>query len=159
MPSKTIAVLTKKTGAELQNAQEICSTAEFGQFKGIQEKVLTEGRYFYNPWNWDWDIVPQVEVPENRLGVQIRLYGNDLGYGNLIAYEPDQKGIAADVLRPGRYPSNAIVYDAGTAPKPYRDNSIELIELHEPIVVPVGFKGGRHVAVGATGRRPESIDH
>ena len=141
VPSKSIAVLTKKTGANLANVQEICPESEFGNFKGIQEKVLTEGRYFYNPWSWDWDIVPQVEVPENRLGVRIRLYGDDLGYGNLIAYDDHQKGIAADVLRPGRYPINAVTYEAGQQPNPYRDNYIELIELHEPVVVPAGFKG------------------
>lgn len=141
VPSRTIAVLTRKTGAELANVDEIVTTENSGKFKGIEEKVLTEGRYFYNPWNWDWDIVDQVEVPENRLGVRIRLYGEDLGYGNLIADAPTQKGIWKEVLRPGRYPLNAIVYEAGTEPEPTRENFIELVELHKPIVVPAGFKG------------------
>ncbi len=139
--SRTIAVLTRKTGAELTNVDEIVTLANTDTFKGIEEKVLTEGRYFYNPWKWDWDIVDQVEIPENRLGVRIRLYGDDLGYGNLIAEEPTQKGIWKEVLRPGRYPLNAIVYEVGTEPKPTRDNFIELVELHEPVVVPAGFKG------------------
>lgn len=145
VPSGQIAVLTKKTGSELTNATEIVREADFGKFKGIQEKLLTEGRYFYNPWSWDWDVVKQVEIPENRLGVRIRLYGDDLGYGNLIADQESQKGIAAEVLRPGRYPINAIVYDVGTDPmlsyENDRDNYIELVELHEPVVVPAGFKG------------------
>ncbi|EMI28912.1 band 7 protein [Rhodopirellula europaea SH398] len=141
VPSGHIAVLLKKTGSEIENSTEVVSEADFGQFKGLQEKVLTEGRYFYNPWNWDWDIVPQVEIPENRLGVRIRLYGDDLGYGNLIAYEPNQKGIAAEVLRPGRHQLNAVVYEAGQEVPRYRDNFIELVELHEPIVIPAGFKG------------------
>ncbi len=141
VPSRMIAVLTKKTGAEITNSVEIVPVANFGEFKGIQEKVLTEGRYFYNPWNWDWDVVPQVEIPESKLGVRIRLYGDDLGYGNLIAMTDDQKGIAAEVLRPGRYPLNAIVYEAGTKPNIDRDNYVELIELHEPVVIPAGFKG------------------
>ncbi|SMP70219.1 Regulator of protease activity HflC, stomatin/prohibitin superfamily [Neorhodopirellula lusitana] len=141
VPSGHIAVLIKKTGAEIDNATEIVPVDEFGNFKGLQEKVLTEGRYFYNPWNWEWDIVPQVEIPENRLGVRIRLYGDDLGYGNLIADQPSQKGIAAEVLRPGRYPINAIMYQADEKPRIERDNYAELIELHKPIVVPAGFKG------------------
>ncbi|TWT83977.1 SPFH domain / Band 7 family protein [Planctomycetes bacterium CA13] len=141
VPSRHIAVLTKKTGAELTNNIEIVSTADFEKFKGIQEKVLTEGRYFYNPWKWDWDIVPQVEVPENRLGVRIRLYGDDLGYGNLIAASESEKGISAEVLRPGRYPINALTYQAGTKPSITRDNYIELVELHEPVVIPAGFIG------------------
>jgi regulator of protease activity HflC (stomatin/prohibitin superfamily) len=141
VPSRTIAVLTRKTGAELANVDEIVTMENTDTFKGIEEKALTEGRYFYNPWKWDWDIVDQVEVPENRLGVRIRLYGEDLGYGNLIAEEPTQKGIWKEVLRPGRYPLNAIVYEEGATPKPSRDNFIELVELHKPIVVPAGFKG------------------
>ncbi|QDV65390.1 SPFH domain-containing protein [Crateriforma conspicua] len=141
VPSRHIAVLTKKTGDDLTNETEIVSAADFGKFKGIQEKVLTEGRYFYNPWNWDWDVVPQVEIPENRLGVRIRLYGDDLGYGNLIADTDSKKGISTEVLRPGRYPINGVVYEAGREPDPFRDNYIELIELHEPVVIPAGFKG------------------
>ena len=141
VPSGHIAVLIKKTGAEIDNSTEIVSLDEFGSAKGLQEKVLTEGRYFYNPWNWEWDIVEQVEIPENRLGVRIRLYGDDLGYGNLIADSPEQKGISSEVLRPGRYPLNAIVYQADAKPIINRDNYAELIELHRPIVVPAGFKG------------------
>ena len=141
VPSRKIAVLTKKTGAELTNEMEIVPESEFGNYKGIQERLLAEGRYFYNPWKWDWDIVDQVEVPENRLGVRIRLYGENLGYGNLIADDITQKGIFADVLRPGRYPLNAITYEAGTQPQPSRDNYIELVELHKPVVIPAGFKG------------------
>lgn len=141
VPSRKIAVLTKKTGQDLTNEMEIVPEAEFGNYKGIQERLLSEGRYFYNPWKWDWDIVDQVEVPENRLGVRIRLYGENLGYGNLIADDKTQKGIFAEVLRPGRYPLNAISYEAGTKPQPYRTNYIELVELHKPVVVPAGFKG------------------
>ncbi|TWU57455.1 SPFH domain-containing protein [Rubripirellula reticaptiva] len=141
VPSGKIAVLTKKTGQEISNEMEIVPEEQSGKFKGIEEKVLTEGRYFYNPWNWDWDVVSQVEVPENRLGVRIRLYGDDLGYGNLIAEKQTEKGIFGEVLRPGRYPLNAIVYEANTQPKPNRNNFIELVELHQPVVIPAGFIG------------------
>lgn len=141
VPSRKIAVLVKKTGNELTNADEIVLESDSGIFKGIEQKVLTEGRYFYNPWNWDWDVVDQVEVPENRLGVRIRLYGDDLQYGNLIAASSGEKGISADVLRPGRYPINAVVYEAGSQPTATRDNFIELVELHKPVVIPAGFKG------------------
>lgn len=141
VPSRKIAVLTKKTGQELTNEMEIVTLEQSGEFKGIQEQVLTEGRYFYNPWKWDWDIVDQVEVPENRLGVRVRLYGEDLDYGNLIAVSEKQKGIMTEVLRPGRHPLNAIVFESGSEPKPNRDNYIELVELHKPVIIPAGFKG------------------
>ena len=141
VPSRKLAVLTRKTGAELTNEMEIVPDSLFDQYKGIQERVLVEGRYFYNPWKWDWDVVDQVEIPENRLGVRIRLYGENLDYGNLIAENPTQKGIFTEVLRPGRYPINALVYEATTQPTPDRDNYIELVELHKPVVIPAGFKG------------------
>ncbi|MFK8115496.1 MAG: SPFH domain-containing protein [Rubripirellula sp.] len=141
VPSRKIAVLTKKTGQELTNEMEIVTAEQSELFKGIHEHPLTEGRYFYNPWKWDWDIVDQVEVPENRLGVRVRLYGDDLDYGNLIATQGNQKGIMAEVLRPGRHPLNAIVFESGTQPKPDRDNYIELVELHKPVIIPAGFKG------------------
>ncbi len=141
VPSGHIAVLTMKTGDDITNDLEVVPTEQFGQFKGLQEKVLTEGRYFYNPWTWEWEVVPQVEVPENRLGVRIRLYGNELGYGNIIAAVETEKGIQTDVLRPGRYAINAIVYEAGSKPNLNRNNYAELIELHEPVVIPAGFKG------------------
>ncbi len=141
VPSRMIAVLTRKTGQEIPNSIEVVAENDFGKYKGIQEKVLTEGRYFYNPWNWDWDVVSQVEIPENRLGVRIRLYGDDLGYGNLIATDATHKGIAEEVLRPGRYPLNAIVYEAGSTPEIDRHNYVELVELHEPVIIPAGFRG------------------
>ncbi|MEL6896021.1 MAG: SPFH domain-containing protein, partial [Planctomycetota bacterium] len=142
VPAGHIAVLTKRTGPDLPNSMEIVPDDEkFANHKGIHQRVLTEGRYFYNPYSWDWSIVPQVEIPENRLGVRIRLYGDDLPYGTLIADQPNQKGIAAEVLRPGRYPINAVVFQADQKPKTDRENYIEFIELHEPVVVPAGFKG------------------
>ncbi len=141
VPSGHIAVLLRKTGGELSNDIELVAEADHGKFKGLQEKVLAEGRYFLNPWDWDWQVVPQVEIPENRLGVRIRLHGDELGYGNLIAATSGLKGIDPEVLRPGRYPLNAIVFEHGSKPKLNRGNYAELVELHEPIVIPAGYKG------------------
>jgi regulator of protease activity HflC (stomatin/prohibitin superfamily) len=141
VPSGYIAVLMKKTGQDIGNDVELVPAEQFGEFKGLQGKVLSEGRYFYNPWNWQWDVVPQVEIPENKLGVRIRLHGDELGYGNLIADAPGAKGIDPEVLRPGRYPINALVYEAGQKPNATRNNFAELVELHEPVVIPAGYKG------------------
>src|SRR5262245_37967580 len=73
VPTAHMAVLIKKTGKDLPNDDEIAPSTEY---KGVQRQVLTEGRYLYNPWNWEWEIVPQVEIPEGKLGVRIRLYGD-----------------------------------------------------------------------------------
>lgn len=135
VPSKHIAVLVKKTGKNLSNNQELAPGHEY---KGLQPDVLTEGRHFLNPWNWDWDVVPQVEIPESKLGVMVRLYGDNPGYGELIAWQEDQKGVVPDVLRPGRHARNALVQGQQ---RRSRLNYAEYIELHDPVVVPAGYKG------------------
>ena len=47
-----------------------------------------------------------VEIATDQLGVRIRLEGDDLEYGEIIAWEETQKGIVPEVLRPGRYAIN-----------------------------------------------------
>lgn len=146
VPTRHMAILTKKTGEDLTNGKEF---AVDEGVKGVQIEPLTEGRYFYNPYNWDWEIVPQVEIPGDKLGVRIRLYGDELPGGDIIALAENQKGIVSEVLRPGRYPINALVYSSArrnsrdrTASFPrYRSNYTDVIELHEPVIIPAGFKG------------------
>ena len=97
VPARHMAVLIKRTGEDIENHQEI---APGPKYKGVQPKVLAEGRHFYNPYSWDWVVVPQIEVPQGKLGVQIRLYGEDLGYGEVLARDDTFKGIVPEVLRP-----------------------------------------------------------
>lgn len=140
VPAKHIAVLTKKTGKDLENDQEV---APDDTYKGLQPNVLTEGRYFKNPYNYDWAVYPMVEVAESKLGVRIRMYGDDLPYGDFVATNEQEKGIVADVLRPGRYAINAIVKDSNGRVLNPRNKSdfVEIVELHEPVTIPAGYKG------------------
>ncbi len=135
VPNRHLAILVKKTGKNLSNDDEMAPGPEY---KGLQPDVLAEGRHYRNPWSWDWEVVPQVEIPQDKLGVRIRLYGEDLPYGELIAWQEGQKGIVPEVLRPGRHPLNAWLVGEGTR---RRNNYAEYIELHDPIVVPAGYKG------------------
>ena len=59
VPEDRCAVLIRKTGQALPPGQQVA--LEQGQ-KGIQEEVLGPGRYFYNPYTWDWEVVPMIEV-------------------------------------------------------------------------------------------------
>lgn len=136
VPSGYMAILIHKTGQDLSNDEEIAPTAEH---KGIQQAPLGEGRYFYNPYNWEWAVVPQIEIPQGKLGVRIRLYGDDLSYGEILARQENQKGIVPEVLNPGRYLMNACI--VAPQKKPAREIFSEIIELHDPVVVPAGFKG------------------
>jgi regulator of protease activity HflC (stomatin/prohibitin superfamily) len=126
--SGEIAVLTHKVGLDLKNGQEV---APDDSHKGIQKHVLTEGRYFYNPYSWSWEVVKQTEIMSGEMGVLVSLTGDDLGYGEFLAKVDDAgaattKGIMPGVLNPGRYPINPYQYS---------------VEIHKPIQIPAGFKG------------------
>ncbi len=110
VPNQFIAVLTHKVGKDLESGVILAPSEEY---KGVQQEVLTEGRYYRNPYEWTWQVVPQVQIPEGKLGVRIRMYGEDLPAGELIAWKDGQKGIVPEVLNPGRYPINACM--AGSA--------------------------------------------
>ena len=62
-----IAVLIRKTGERLPPGEVIARKPEQ---QGIQLEVLGEGRYFRNPYIWDWEILPITDVP--GAGPQIR---------------------------------------------------------------------------------------
>jgi hypothetical protein len=135
VPAKHIAVLTKKTGIDLDNNLVV---APDGSYKGIQLAVLTEGRYFYNPYFWNWRVYPMVEIPAGKLGVRVRLYGDNLPYGHFLATKESQKGVVPEVLRPGRYPINAAI--KGLTSRSTLDY-VEVVELYDPIDIPAGYRG------------------
>src|SRR4051812_27519027 len=126
------AVLIRKEGLELEPDMELAPPPQAGRsyYKGVQSGgpnggVLTEGRYFYNPYFWSWEIVPQFVVPGDKIGIRVALSGEDMPPEQVLA-EPGQKGILREVLKPGRYPYN-----------PYAES----IELHSPVTIPAGFRG------------------
>jgi hypothetical protein len=140
VPAGHMAVLLRKTGKDLPNKEELASNPES---KGIQPEVLREGRYFfqYNPYDWSWEVLPQVVIPNGKLGVLVRLAGEDLPPGELLARAEKQKGIVPGVLQPGRHDLNPYLYR---------------VEQHDPVVVPAGFKG---VRINLTGPIPQAQDY
>jgi regulator of protease activity HflC (stomatin/prohibitin superfamily) len=101
-----IAVLIRKTGQNLASDQVIALDKKQ---KGIQLEVLSEGRYFKNPYSWSWKIRRILDVPAGKLGVMTRLYGLELPPGRIIA-EDNQRGIMQEILRPGKYRINPYAY-------------------------------------------------
>lgn len=151
VPERHIAVLTKKSGLDLDNNMEV---APDESYKGLQLKVMNEGRRYVNPLTWSWEIYPMVEIPEGKMGVRIRLYGDDLGYGHFVASKETDKGIIQDVLRPGRYPFNAIVKEKNQVlTQRTKKDYVEIIELHTPVTIPAGFRG---VVTNLAGPIPEN---
>ena len=153
VPARHIAVLTRKTGEDITNADEVAPDA---QHKGLQLEVLSEGRCFKNPYTWDWTIYPMVEIPEDKMGVRIRLYGDDLPYGQFITTDEKHKGIIEEVLKPGRYPYNAMIIDRVTKQevggnRRNKSDYVEVIELWDPKVIPAGYKG---IVTNLAGEKP-----
>lgn len=144
VPNQHMAILIHKVGKDIDNPQGLAPSEEY---KGIQTKILKEGRYFLNPYEWEWEVVPQIQIPIGKLGVRIRLYGEDLPPGQLVAWSEDaasgsakqRKGIVPDVLNPGRYYINGSI--PGLPPRKTGDSFAEIIELHDPVAIPAGYKG------------------
>lgn len=136
VPSGNMAVITKKTGEDLENHESISPN---NTYKGVQKDVLTEGRHFYNPWKYDWAVYPMVEVPAGKMGVRVRLHGKNLPYGHFMAMKEEEKGIIQEVLRPGRYAINAVIKGEESI-RPKNDYA-EIVELHDPVTIPAGFRG------------------
>lgn len=138
-----IAVLTAKTGEDLENGEEVAPDANH---KGLQIEFLSEGRHFYNPYYWSWSVYPMIEIPRDKMGIRIRLHGEDLPYGDFLAPDEKHKGIVEDVLKPGRHPINAMVIDrvtkqeVGTS-RSGKSDYLDIVELWEPKVIPAGYKG------------------
>lgn len=148
VPSGHIAVLTKRTGEDLENHQVVSPDEDH---KGLQLNVLTEGRYFKNPYVWDWKVYPMVEIPAGKMGVRIRLYGDNLPYGHFLATKENEKGVVEEVLRPGRYPINAVI-KGQEASRPQQDY-VEVVELYDPITITAGYRG---VVTNLAGPIPEN---
>ena len=154
VPAKHFAVLTTKTGEDLENDEEVAPDANH---KGLQLEVLPEGRYFYNPFFWSWEVYPMIEIPRDKMGVRIRLYGEDLPYGDFLASDEQHKGIIEEVLKPGRYAINGIVIDKDTkeevgTSRGRKSDYVEIVELWEPKIIPAGYKG---IVTNLAGPLPE----
>ncbi len=144
VPTAHMAVLIKKTGKDLDNNQEIAPSAEY---KGVQREFLLDGKHWRDPYNWAWEILPQPEVPQGQMGILVSLTGENLGYGEFMAkVDSDKevlnggvltKGIVPNYLTPGRYAINPYLFE---------------LELHNPIVVPAGYRG---VVTSLAGPMPE----
>jgi len=158
VPAKHFAVLTRRTGEDLENHEEVAPDAEH---KGLQLEVLSEGRYFYNPYTWGWQVYPMIDIPNDKMGVRIRLYGEDLPYGDFLAASDEHKGIIEEVLKPGRYAINAVVIDKETKETVGRSKAkgdyVEIIELWDPKIIPAGYKGIVTNLAGPLPEEPNSI--
>jgi regulator of protease activity HflC (stomatin/prohibitin superfamily) len=136
--NRKAAVLIRKTGEDLKGGILAANNQ-----KGIQADLLPEGWYWRNPYTWDYITVDQVEIPQGKVGVQVRLSGEDLPEDAVIA-GPGQRGIIADVLRPGRYVINPYAYRVDT-------------KSYDAVNIPPGFVGVVNLVSGRDPKNPNEF--
>ena len=134
-----MAIITARVGKPLPPGEIL---AKAGQ-QGVQEIVLAEGRHFRNPWMYDHELRPVVNIPPGKIGVVTAKVGTELPPGEFLA-SPGQKGIWRNVLGPGKYRLNPFGYE---------------VEIVDAISIPIGYAGvvtglsGDQAPPGVVGRR------
>ena len=116
-----IAIITAKNGEPLPPGQILAGEGQ----RGVQERVLGEGRHFLNPWAYEHELAAATIIPAGKVGVVTAKVGTDLPDGEFLA-EAGQKGIWKEVLGPGKYRLNPVGYQ---------------IDIVDAISVPVGYVG------------------
>ena len=76
---------------------------------GILEAMPGPGRHFYNPFEYETKLVPDVVVGPGTLGVVMASVGKELPAGTSLADE-GFKGVRRKVLTPGRYRINPYAF-------------------------------------------------
>ncbi|MGE0482326.1 MAG: SPFH domain-containing protein [Phycisphaerae bacterium] len=139
-------VLIRKSGAPLPAGEKVASAGQ----KGVQRETLGPGRYFFNPFTWDWELHRLVEVAAGdpmtwrevysaktdvaapllagdwpQIGVLVNKVGKPAPDGAEVV-EAGFQGIQRHVLTPGTYRINPYVYE---------------VRLESATVVPLGYCG------------------
>ncbi|MBA4063195.1 MAG: hypothetical protein C0501_05680 [Isosphaera sp.] len=123
----TFLVVTNRWGEALPDGELVSPDATY---KGIQRRVLPEGRHFLNPLFHSYERHPVVRVPEKFCAVLTRKSGVELpadrkargeflarGAIDLEATEtPGERGVVEPVLGPGKYRLNPHVYHVEIVP-------------------------------------------
>lgn len=137
VPFDRCLVLIRKTGQPLPPGQTI---AEPGQ-KGIQRATLGPGLYLFNPWVWEWELHPLVEISAGdpaswreryaeatsdtaspqmegawpEVGIVVNKVGKPAPDGQEVV-EAGYQGIQREVLTPGTYRLNPYAYEVRKVP-------------------------------------------
>lgn len=123
---------------------------------GILEFMPGPGRHFYNPLEYERQIVPDILISVNEIGVVTSKIGKNLPNGEILANEPGFRGTWRKVLTPGRYRMNPYAYEVNKVSKTAAMVATEKMQTsaEDPAVIPPGYIGVVYNKVGDS--RPES---
>lgn len=151
VPAGQVLVLVHKWGAPLPEQagtqyvlhpallKQLGEPAESLKFKGLLYNVSAEGRYFRDPFFYERILVPATFIEQQEIGVVIRLYGDPLPAGKVVATEPSEAGPLAETLKPGRYNLNPFAY---------------AVKRVGPVFVPEGHVGVQTLRSGTDPENP-----
>lgn len=123
-----VAIVTRLEGRPLPAGAWIAPKTAPGEapYQGLQQDVLQPGHYpDLTSDAWSWELVPQVQIPSDSVGVLVRLFGDDLPEGQVLADENPadeaagivRHGILGRTLEPGTHSINTRAYDVQITPK------------------------------------------
>jgi regulator of protease activity HflC (stomatin/prohibitin superfamily) len=78
---------------------------------GILEAMPGPGRHFYNPLEFQRELVPDVLVKPGQIGVVTAKMGKSRVGGSFLVDNPGDRGVWRKVLTPGRYRLNSYAYE------------------------------------------------
>ncbi len=155
VPENQCAVLIRKTGQPLPRNQLVAT--EPGQ-KGIQQEVLGPGRYFYNPYSWNYELKPLTTIPAGNPSTWEWIHSlsarqrDELRAGT-FAFKGEFPQIGVVTRKVGKQPGPGqviVTRDSGIqgilkevlTPGTYKINPyVYEIKLYPAIVIPAGFVG------------------
>lgn len=151
VPPGRVAILLRRDGREPPPGSIIAPRTAPGQppYRGIVEDVLPPGRHdAINRHDYDWQTVPLTVVPTTKVGVLVRLFGEDLPAGQTLADE-NPADAAAGIVRKGILREPLAAGSHAINLRAYR------VLLFDPVVIQPGQVG---VVAHLVGRGPSRGD-
>jgi regulator of protease activity HflC (stomatin/prohibitin superfamily) len=104
IPAGNVGVQTRRFGTDI-SAEALAQGKLFAEKteKGLIREVLRPGNYRINPYAYDVEIAPAVEIPAGFVGVVTELAGTEPSDLNQFIVKKGEKGVQPGVLQPGIY--------------------------------------------------------
>ena len=167
VPEDKCAVLIRKTGDQLPPGQLLAT--EPGQ-KGIQEEVLGPGRYFYNPYTWDYKLENLTIIPSGDPSTwewvhSLSKQQRDALRAGTFEFRGEFPQIGVVTRKVGKQPAPGQVIvkrksgvqgilEEVLTPGTYKINPyVYDVQKHPAVVIPAGFIG---VVTNLFGDQPET---
>ena len=137
VPPGQCAVLTRKSGNDIDDERRDAGDyfAEEGE-RGIVRVPLLPGKHRLNPYEYDYKLIPAVEISSNQVGVKVLKYGQDPAKlkekdrPSVYVVPKGYRGVQELAVSPGTYYLNPFV--EGIVPVDIKSHPVELKDINFP---------------------------